>query len=128
MRRATTPREQTPGKTWNMCRPVMAKKLAPKSGGACGQRSAHSFANVEPGRTPNGRKPSVMRWFHSIEWSTMKTRPPSIVAPIQRRAAFRRLAAEARTAITIVKDEASRKSVITVEKMIEGLKGNGVGH
>src|ERR1041385_1153549 len=111
-----------------MCRPVMAKKLAPKSGGAIGQSSAHSFANVEPGRTPKGGRPSLMRWFHSIECRTMKTRPPSIVAPIQRRAAFRRLAAEARTAITIVKDDASRKSVITVEKMMEGLNGKGVGH
>src|SRR5205085_8380868 len=118
----------TPVKTWNMCSPVMAKKLAPKSGGAIGQCLAHSSANVEPAFTPKGRRPSPIRWLHSMECRTMKTRPPSIVAPIQRRAACKRFAAEALTAITIVKEDAKRKSVITVEKMMLGLKGNGVGH
>ena len=46
--------------------------------------------------------------------------PPNIVAKIQRRAARRRLCADALTAMTIVKLDASRKSVIVVEKMIEG--------
>ena len=40
----------------------------------------------------------------------------------------RNLRRDPRTAITIVKDDAKRKSVITVEKMMLGLKGNGVGH
>jgi hypothetical protein len=97
-----------------MWSPVMAKKLAPKSGGASGQRCAHSPASRK------GRRPSWMRCSHSIKWRTRKQSPPNIVAMIQRRAARSRLCAEALTAITIVKLDARRKSVIVVEKMIEG--------
>ena len=61
-----------------------------------------------------------MRFIHSMRWRMRKARPPTIVAPIQRRAAFRRLCAEARTAITIVKLDAKRKSVITVENTMLG--------
>src|SRR5215211_5149072 len=104
-----------------MWRPVMAKKLAPKSGGASGQRRAHSPASRK------GRRPSWMRCSHSMRWRTRKARPPNIVAMIQRRATFRRLWADALTAITLVKLDASRKSVIVVEKMMEGKKGKGVG-
>src|SRR3954466_8380279 len=105
-----------------MCRPVIAKKLAPKSGGDLGHRSAHS-----PARR-NGRSPSSIRCFHSIKCSTRKAVPPTIVAKIQRRADFSWFAAEAFTAITIVKLEARRHRVIVVEKMMDGKIGNGVGH
>src|SRR5687768_728829 len=105
-----------------MWRPVIAKKLAPKSGGAEGHFSAISCARRK------GRRPSSMRCFHSKRWRMRKARPPTIVAPIQRRADFKWLCAEARTAITIVKLDARRQSVIVVEKRIEGENGNGVGH
>src|ERR671927_1744615 len=114
MRSAMTPRYATPVKTWNMCRPVMAKKLAPKSGGEAGQRCAHSPARRK------GRSPSSIRCFHSIKWRTRKAVPPTIVAKIQRRADFNWFAAEALTAITIVNDDARRQSVIVVEKMMDG--------
>jgi hypothetical protein len=52
--------------------------------------------------------------------SARKVRPPSIVAPIQRRAFRRSRRADAATAMTIVKLEANRQSVITVEKMMLG--------
>jgi hypothetical protein len=55
-----------------------------------------------------------------MRWRTRNIRPPNIVAPIQRRAACSWLCADALTAITIVKLDASRKSVIVVEKMMEG--------
>src|ERR1044071_814681 len=97
-----------------MWRPVMAKKLAPKSGGDAGQRCAHSPASR------NGGRPASIRCFHSIKCSTRKAVPPSIVAPIQRRADFKWFAAEAFTAMTIVKLDASRQTVIVVEKIIDG--------
>src|ERR1044072_1240600 len=122
MRSATKPREPTPVKTWNMCRPVIAQKRARKGGGEAGQRCAHSPARRK------GRRPSSIRCFHSIKCSTRKAVPPTIVAKIQRRADLSSFAAEALTAITSVKLDASRQSVIVVEKMIDGKMGKGVGH
>src|SRR5262249_2988330 len=103
-----------PVKTWNMCMPVMPKKVAPKSGVEPGQRSTHAAGSW------NGFNPSVIRWFHSIMCSTIKVAPSRAVAIIHMRTFDLSRRAEAETAITIVKLEESSTSVITDEKTMLG--------
>src|SRR5215471_17685822 len=104
-----------------MCSPVMPKKADPNSGDAPGHLLAQSAGSCD------GLSPSPIRWFHSNKCSTMNAAPPSMVARIHLRAAERSRLVEAETAITIVKLLDSRHSVITVENVMLGWNGNGVG-
>src|SRR6267142_6655884 len=103
-----------PVATWNMCIPVMPKKVAPNSGDAPGHFSAHSAGNW------NGRKPSLIKCRHSMLCSTINVAPNTAVATIHLRAADLFLRAEAETAITIVKLDDRSTSVITEEKTMLG--------
>jgi hypothetical protein len=58
----------------------------------------------------------------------MKAAPKNIVAKIHLRAILFRPCLAADTAKTIVKLLDSKTSVITVEKIMLGVNGNGVGH
>src|SRR6478735_12252246 len=99
-----------PVNTWNMCMPVMPKKVAPKSGVAPGHFSAHSAGKAK------GVSPSWISCRHSIECSTINVAPRTAVAMIHLRAAEMFFREEADTAITIVKLDDRSTRVITDEK------------
>src|ERR1051325_10435253 len=100
----------------------MPKKAEPNRGEASGHRFSHSSGSE------NGASPSLIRRFHSMRWSTMKVAPKNMVARIHLRAFFFLPSFAADTAKTIVRLLDRRTSVITVEKIMLGLNGNGVGH
>src|SRR5215216_1502252 len=102
-----------------MCKPVIVKKVAPKSGlggtpfvvvNACTQCSGRK----------KGRSPSSIRCRHSIKWSTMNAVPNTIVARIHLRAFALSPLLDADTPNTIVKLDDSRQNVITEEKTMLG--------
>src|SRR4029078_984982 len=108
-----------PVATWNMCRPVIVKNVAPNSGdGKC----PSAVVKVEPqcaGKL-NGRNPSLIKWFHSIRWRTTKAAPKKIVPRIHLRAAALSPRLEAETPNTMVRLEESRQNVMTDEKTMLG--------
>src|SRR5438309_4734912 len=108
-----------PVNTWNMCRPVMVKKVAPNKGvGGVPSVVVNVFTQCS-GRK-NGRRPSPIKWFHSIKCSTMNARPKKIVARIHFRAPALSPRLEAETPNTIVKLDDNRQKVITEEKTMLG--------
>src|SRR5258705_13226994 len=109
-----------------MCRPVIAKKVAPKSGDG-GVPSVVVKTLTQCSGRKKGCKPSWIRWRHSNKCSTTKVNPRRIVAIIHFRAPALSARREAETPKTIVKLEDNRQNVITEEKMMLGLKGKGVG-
>jgi hypothetical protein len=102
-----------------MCRPVIAKKVAPKSGvGGIPSTVVNAFTQCS-GRK-NGCRPSWIKCLHSIKCRTINATPKNIVAKIHFRAAFLSPRLEADTPNTIVKLDESRQNVITDEKTILG--------
>jgi hypothetical protein len=102
-----------------MCKPVIVKKVAPKSGeGGTPSVVVNTFTQCS-GRK-NGRIPSCIRWFHSIKCSTMNETPKKIVASIHFRAFALSPLLDADTPKTIVKLDDSRQKVITDEKTMLG--------
>src|SRR6266853_2909448 len=110
-----------------MCRPVIAKNVAPKSGDG-GVPSVVVKTLTQCSGRKKGRRPSPIKCFHSNKCSTTKVNPSRIVATIHFRAPALSPRLEAETPKTIVKLDDNRQKVITEEKMILGLKGKGVGH
>src|SRR5712691_6795377 len=104
----------------------MVKNVAPNKGVGSAPLGALNVSIQCAGRL-NGRRPSLIKWFHSMRCSTIKARPKKIVARIHLRAAAFSPRLEAETPNTIVKLDESRQNVITDEKMMLGLKGKGVG-
>src|SRR6266446_936248 len=109
-----------------MCRPVIAKNVAPKSGVGGIPSVVVNFSTHSCGRK-NGRRPSPIKCFHSNKCRTTKVNPSRIVAMIHLRVPALSPRLDAETPKTIVKLEDNRQNVITDEKMMLGLKGNGVG-
>src|SRR5438034_3368334 len=103
-----------PVKTWNMCMPVMPKKVAPNNGVAPGHFSAHSAGNWK------GVRPSRIRCRHSIMCRTINVAPNTAVARIHLRAEDRWPREEADTAMTIVMLDDKSTSVMTDENMMLG--------
>src|SRR6266478_1266143 len=102
-----------PVATWNICMPVIPKKVAPKSGVAPGHFSAHSAGNL------NGVSPSDIKCRHSIMCKTINVTPRKAVARIHLRAFDFCARAEADTAITIVKlDDKSTRVMIDEKTML----------
>src|SRR6185503_8436555 len=102
-----------------MCRPVIVKKVAPNSGdGGTPSVVVNTFTQCS-GRK-NGRRPSLIKWFHSIKCSTINATPKNIVARIHFRAPALSPRLEAETPNTIVKLDDSRQNVITDEKTMLG--------
>src|SRR4030095_9845325 len=102
-----------------MCRPVIAKKVAPNSGEG-GTPSVVVKTWTQCSGRLNGRSPSSIKCFHSIKCSTMNVTPKKIVAKIHFRAFSFSPRLEAETPKTIVKLEDSRQKVITDEKTMLG--------
>src|ERR1700704_3708315 len=75
----------------------------------------------------NGRRPSLIKWFHSIRCRITKAAPKNIVARIHLRARALSPRLDAETPKTIVKLDDSKQNVITDEKRMLGRNGNGVG-
>src|SRR5688572_8297132 len=102
-----------------MCKPVIVKKVAPNSGeGDLPSGVVKTVAQCS-GRL-NGRRPSPIKWFHSIRCSTRKATPKKIVPRIHLRALSLSPRLEADTANTIVKLDESRQKVITEAKTMLG--------
>src|SRR5687768_10290299 len=102
-----------------MCRPVIVKKVAPKSGdGSCPSVVVNTCTQCSGRR--NGPSPSCIKWFHSIKWRTMKAAPKNIVASIHLRAAALSPRLDADTPNTMVKLDDSRQNVMTDAKTILG--------
>src|SRR4030095_9450125 len=101
-----------------MCRPVMVKNVAPKSGVGGTPLAVKTFTQCS-GRK-NGLTPSAIRWFHSIKCSTINATPKKIVARIHFRAPALSPRLDAETPNTMVKLEDSRQKVITEEKTMLG--------
>src|SRR5688572_4573643 len=101
-----------------MCRPVIAKNVAPKSGEGGTPFSVNACTQCS-GRK-SGRKPSCIRCCHSIKWSTIKATPKTIVAKIHFRALAFSPLLDADTPNTIVKLDDNRQNVITDEKTMLG--------
>src|ERR1051325_10988727 len=109
-----------------MCRPVIVKKVAPNSGdGGTPSVVVNTFTQCSGSK--NGRRPSLIIWFHSIKWSTTKARPKKIVARIHLRAPALSPRLEADTPNTIVRLDDNRQNVMMVEKTMLGNNENGVG-
>src|ERR1044072_5179862 len=115
-----------PVNTWNMCKPVIVKKVAPNSGVGSWPSVVVKAVTHSPGNA-NGCSPSWIKWFHSVICSTRKARPKKIVARIHFRALALSPRAEADTPKTIVRLDESRQNVISEAKRMLGLNGNGVG-
>src|SRR6267142_5155129 len=100
--------------TWVMCSPVSAKNVPPNNG------TPHSL--------PKAVTCSLLiRFSHSEMCRTTNARPPTMVARIHPTVALRFPWFMACTAITMVRLLDSRQNVITLEKMMLGEKGKGVG-
>src|SRR5687767_8131277 len=108
-----------PVNTWNICSPVMVKKVAPKSGEGIVPSGAAYLVTHSAGRL-NGRSPSLYKWFHSIKCRMINARPKKIVARIHLRARALSPRLDAETPNTIVKLDDSRQNVITEEKTMLG--------
>src|ERR1044072_3733058 len=108
-----------PVATWNMCKPVMVKNVAPNSGEG-GMPSVVVNTLTQCSGRKNGRMPSCIRCCHSIKWSTIKATPKKIVARIHFLAFALSPLLEADTPKTIVKLDDSRQKVITDEKTMLG--------
>src|SRR5215211_7939613 len=102
-----------------MCRPVIVKNVAPKSG-LGGTPSVVVNACTQCSGRKNGRSPSSIRCRHSIKWSTIKAVPKKMVARIHFRAFALSPLLDADTPNTIVKLDESRQKVITDEKTMLG--------
>src|SRR6266550_5953477 len=102
-----------------MCRPVMVKKVAANKGVGNVPSWAVNVAIQCAGRL-NGRRPSLIRWFHSIKCSTINATPKKIVARIHLRAAVLSPRLEADTPNTIVRLDDNRQNVMTDEKTMLG--------
>src|SRR5512146_151766 len=100
--------------TWVMCRPVSAKNVPPNSGTFQGLLNAVTCS-------------TLISRIHSLACSTTNARPPAMVARIHPPAALRLPWFIAWTAMTMVRLLESRQNVITVEKMMLGVKSNGFG-
>src|SRR5688572_21387669 len=109
-----------------MCKPVIVKKVAPNNGEGIVPSGVAYLVTHSAGRL-NGRRPSLIKWFHSIKCNTRKARPKKIVPRIHLRAFARSPRLDAETANTIVKLDESRQKVITEEKTMLGKNGKGVG-
>src|ERR1700694_2425027 len=105
--------------TWNMCRPVMVKNVAPNNG-VGNLPSAVVNVDIQCAGKLNGRRPSLIKWFHSIRCRTTNAAPKNIVARIHLRAPALSPRLDAETPKTIVKLEESRQKVMTDEKTILG--------
>src|SRR6266545_4632810 len=92
-----------PVATWNMCKPVMVKKVAPNKGEGNLPSEVVKVETQWAGKL-NGRRPSLIKWFHSIRCRTTKATPK-----------------------TIVRLDESKQKVMTDEKMMLGRNGKGVG-
>src|SRR5436190_2981778 len=102
-----------------MCKPVIAKNVAPKSAvGGVPSARVKTFAQCSGKK--KGRRPSSSKCFHSIKWSTTNAAPKNIVARIHFRAPALSPLADAETPKTIVKLDYSREKVITDEKTMLG--------
>src|SRR6267378_8084016 len=102
-----------------MCKPVMVKNVAPNKGVG---NLPSVVVNVETqwaGRL-NGRRPSPIKWFHSIKCNTINATPKNIVARIHLRAAVLSPRLDADTPNTIVKLDDRRQNVITDENTMLG--------
>src|SRR6266540_1730801 len=115
-----------PVATWNMCKPVMVKKVAPNKGVGNLPSEVVNVATQWAGKL-NGRRPSLIKWFHSMRCRTTKAAPKTIVARIHLRAAALSPRLDADTPKTIVRLDESKQKVMTDEKMILGRNGKGVG-
>src|SRR6476469_1987597 len=102
-----------------MCRPVMVKNVAPKSGDGNRPSEVVKVVTQFSGKT-KGRRPSPIRWFHSIRWRTTNDAPKKIVAQIHLRALSLSPRLEADTPKTIVRLDESRQKVMTDEKTMLG--------
>src|SRR5882672_3651716 len=97
--------------TWNMCSPVMVKKVAPNNGDGKRPSEVVKVETQWAGKL-NGRSPSPIKWFHSIKWSTTNAAPKKMVARIHLRAPALSPRLEAETPNTIVKLDESRQKVM----------------
>src|SRR5882672_9694849 len=102
-----------------MCKPVIVKKVAPNSGDGNLPSTVVKVVTQCAGKL-NGRRPSLIRWFHSIKWRTTKAAPKNMVARIHLRARAFSPRLEAETPKTIVKLDESRQKVMTDEKTMLG--------
>ena len=102
-----------------MCKPVMVKNVAPNSGDGDLPSGVVKTVAQCSGRL-KGRKPSLIKWFHSIRCNTRKATPKKIVPRIHLRAFALSPWLEAETANTIVKLDESRQKVITEAKTMLG--------
>src|ERR1700687_5220945 len=102
-----------------MCRPVMVKNVAPNKGVGSFPSVVVKVETQWAGRR-NGRRPSPIKWFHSIKCSTINATPKNMVARIHLRAAVLLPRLEAETPNTIVKLDDNRQKVITEEKTMLG--------
>src|SRR6185503_18778579 len=108
-----------PVATWNMCRPVIVKNVAPNSGDGRRPSAVVKVATQCAGKL-NGRSPSLIKWFHSMRWRITKAAPKKMVPSIHFRAAVLSPRLEAETPKTMVKLDDSRQKVITDENTILG--------
>ena len=97
----------------------MAKKVAPNKGVGNLPSDVVNVVTQCAGRL-NGRRPSPIKWFHSMRCSTRKATPKKIVPRIHLRAFALSPRLEADTANTIVKLDESRQKVITEAKTMLG--------
>src|ERR1044072_4573252 len=102
-----------------MCRPVIVKKVAPKSGEGGTPSVVVNTLTQCSGRN-NRLMPSLITWFHSIKWSTINVTPKKIVAKIHFLSPALSPRLEAETPSTIFKLDDNRQNVITDEKTMLG--------
>src|SRR5258705_9252264 len=102
-----------------MCKPVIVKKVAPKSGDGNRPSEVVKVCTQCSGKL-KGRNPSLYKWFHSIRWRMTKAAPKKIVARIHLRARDLSPRLEAETPKTIVKLDDSRQKVMIDEKTMLG--------
>src|ERR1044071_3466322 len=100
--------------TWVICRPVMAKNVAPNSGTPQGFWNGVTFS-------------WLISFNHSERCSTTNVPPAIMVAMIHFTVAERLTTFIECTAITMVKLLVNSAKVITLEKMMAGEKSNGFG-
>src|SRR6266851_3752460 len=102
-----------------MCRPVIVKNVAPNKGVGSFPSVVVKVETQWAGRL-KGRRPSPIKWFHSIKCSTIKATPKKIVARIHLRAPALSPRLDAETPNTMVKLDDSRQKVIIDEKTMLG--------
>src|SRR6476620_1608441 len=102
-----------------MCSPVIVKNVAPNKGDGSLPSVVVKVETQCAGRL-KGRRPSLIKWFHSIKCNTINATPKKIVARIHLRAAVLSPRLEADTPNTIVKLDDNRQNVMTDEKTMLG--------